>query len=62
MNYTKMKDKFLYWEDKVFTAPYKWLITKGYITAKKIYLTMDDLYQAKILDEYRGNPNWAGDD
>ena len=48
-----MKDKFLEWEDRIFTAPYRWLITKGYIVAKKIYLTMDDLYQAKILDEYR---------
>ena len=57
-----MWKKFLQWEDRIFTAPYKWLITKGYIVAKKIYLTMDDLYQAKILNEYRGNPNWAGDD
>lgn len=57
-----MKNKFLEWEDRFFTAPYKWLITKGYIVAKKIYLSMDDLYQTKILDEYRGNPNWAGDD
>ena len=62
MNYIKMIDKFLEWEDRFFTAPYKWLITKGYIVAKKIYLSMDDLYQTKILDEYRGNPNWAGDD
>lgn len=57
-----MKDKFLYWEDRIFTAPYKWLITKGYIVAKKIYLSMEDLYEKKISDEYRGNPNWAGDD
>ena len=57
-----MKDKFLEWEDRIFTAPYRWLIAKGYVVAKKIYLTMDDLYQAKILDDYRGNPNWAGDD
>ena len=49
-------------EERAFTAPYKWLITKGYIVVKKIYLSMDDLYQTKILDEYRGNPNWAGDD
>ena len=30
-----MKDKFLEWEDRIFTAPYRWLITKGYIVAKK---------------------------
>jgi hypothetical protein len=57
-----MWNKFLQWEEKVFTSPYKWFIKKGYIVAKKIYLTMDDLYKSKILDEYRGNPNWAGDD
>ena len=56
-----MWKKFLKIEDKIFSAPYKWLIKKGYIVARKIYLTMDDLYQ-DILDEYRGNPNWAGDD
>ena len=33
-----MKDKNLEWEDKIFTAPYKWLVTKGYVAAKKIYL------------------------
>ncbi len=57
-----VKDKFLEWEDKIFTAPYKWLITKGYIAAKKIYLSMEDLYGRTIYDEYKGNPNWAGDD
>ena len=57
-----MIDKLKQLEQRLFTAPYRWLITKGYIVAKKIYLTMDDLYQAKILDDYRGNPNWAGDD
>ena len=41
--------------------PEEWLIKKGYIVARKLYLTMDDLYQ-DILDEYKGNPNWAGDD
>ena len=56
-----MKDKFIEWENKVFSAPYKLLIRKGYIVARRIYLTMDDLYQ-DILDEYKGNPNWAGDD
>ena len=49
-------------ENKIFTAPYKWLITKGYIVAKKIYLSMEDLYEKNIYDEYKGNPNWAGDD
>ena len=62
MKVSNVKNKFLYWEDRLFTAPYKWLITKGYIAVKKMYLTMDDLYQTKILNEYRGNPNWAGDD
>ena len=58
----RMKDKFLYWEDRIFTAPYRWLITKGYIVAKKIYLSMEDLYQAKIYEDYKGNPNFPGDD
>ena len=56
-----MIEKFKEIENRVFSAPYKWLIKKGYIVARRIYLTMDDLYQ-DILDEYRGNPNWAGDD
>ena len=42
-----MKDKFLEWEDKIFTAPYKWLVTKGYVAAKKIYLSMEDLYDCE---------------
>ena len=58
----KDEDKFLYWEDRIFTAPYRWLITKGYIVAKKIYLSMEDLYQAKIYEDYKGNPNFPGDD
>ena len=53
-------------EDKLFTAPYKWLLKKGLITvmdiSEKIYLTMADLYDKRFFDEYRGNPNWAGDD
>lgn len=57
-----MKDKFLEWENKVFTAPYKWLIKKGLVVAEKVYLTMSDLYEKNFLEEYRGNPNWAGDD
>jgi len=57
-----MLEKFKQIENRIFSAPYKWFIKKGYIVARKIYLTMDDLYQTKVLDEYRGNPNWAGDD
>ena len=57
-----MIDKLKEIEDRVFSAPYKWLTKKGYIVARKIYLTIEDLYQSKILDTYRGNPNWAGDD
>ena len=57
-----MLEKFKRIENRIFSAPYKWFIKKGYIVARKIYLTMDDLYQTKVLDEYRGNPNWAGDD
>ena len=58
----KMKNKFLEWENKIFSAPYKWLIKKGYIVVKKIYLTMEDLYEEVYLGEYRGNPNWSSDD
>ena len=57
-----MIEKFFKWEQKIFTAPYKWLIKKGYIVSKKIFLSMEDLYEKKIFDEYKGNPNWAGDD
>ena len=58
--------KFLQFEKRMFSAPYKWLLKKGIIAigtiAKRIYLSMDDLYEDKFLDEYKGNPNWAGDD
>ena len=57
-----MKNKFLEWEERIFSAPYKWFIKKGLIVAEKVYLTMTDLYDKNFLDEYRGNPNWAGDD
>ena len=40
----------------------KWFIKKGFIVAEKVFLTMSDLYDKNFLDEYRGNPNWAGDD
>ena len=56
-----MIERFKEIENRIFSAPYKWLVKKGYIVARKLYLIMDDLYQ-DILDEYRGNPNWAGDD
>lgn len=57
-----MFEKFIELEKKIFSAPYKWLIKKGLIVAEKVYLTMSDLYEKNFLDEYRGNPNWAGDD
>ena len=61
-----MWEKFKKVEDKLFTAPYRWLLKKGLITvmdiSEKIYLTMSDLYDKRFFDEYRGNPNWAGDD
>ena len=56
-----MLDKFKEIENKVFTAPYKWLIKKGLIVSEKVFLTMLDLYGTSI-EEYKGNPNWAGDD
>ena len=58
--------KLLQFEKRFFSGPYKWLLKKGIIAigtiAKRIYLSMDDLYEDKFLDEYKGNPNWAGDD
>ena len=61
-----MWEKFKKVEDKLCTAPYRWLLKKGLITvmdiSEKIYLTMADLYDKRFFDEYRGNPNWAGDD
>ena len=62
----KMWKKIKKVENKLFTAPYRWLLKKGLITvmdiSEKIYLTMADLYDKRFFDEYRGNPNWAGDD
>ena len=61
-----MWKKFLRLEDKVFSAPYKWFVKKGIITvietSKKVYMTMEDLYESLYDEEYKGNPNWAGDD
>jgi|TARA_R100000152_G_C6719101_1_gene145375 hypothetical protein len=56
-----MLDKFKEIEHKLFTAPYRWLIKKGLIVSEKVFLTMLDLYGTSI-EEYKGNPNWAGDD
>ncbi len=59
-----MWKKFLQWEDRIFTAPYKWLINKGYIVSYRVHMKMTDLYITRVLSDhtYRGNPNWAGDD
>ena len=61
-----MIDKFKELENKLFTAPYRWLLKKGLITvmdiSERVYLTMADLYDKRFFDEYKGNPNWAGDD
>ena len=58
----KMIKKLKELEQKIFTAPYRWLIKKWLIVAKKVYLTMHDLYDKNIVKDYRGNPNWSGDD
>ena len=61
-----MIDKLRQLEERLFTAPYRWLVKKGIVlvldTSKKLYLTMEELYEKKYLGEYRGNPNWIGDD
>ena len=61
-----MIDKLRQLEERLFTAPYRWLVKKGIVLvldmSKKLYLTMEDLYEKKYLGEYRGNPNWIGDD
>ncbi len=53
-------------EERAFTAPYKWFVKRGIITvmmvSNKVYMTMEDLYEKKYLQGYKGNPNWAGDD
>ena len=62
----KVWKKFLQIEQKIFSAPYNWLLKKGLIVvmeiSEKVYLTMADLYDKRFFDEYKGNPNWAGDD
>ena len=61
-----MWKKFLKFEDKVFSAPYKWLVKKGIVVmmeiTEKIYMTMEDLYESRYEAPYRGNPNFPGDD
>ena len=61
-----MINKLLEWEDRFFTAPYKWLVRKGIVlaldTSKKLYLSLEDLYDKKYLGDYSGNPNFVGDD
>ena len=61
-----MWKKFLRFEDKVFSAPYKWFVKKGIVTvietSKKVFMTMEDLYESLYDEPYKGNPNWAGDD
>ena len=61
-----MWKKFLKFEDKVFSAPYKWLVKKGIVVmmeiSEKIYMTMEDLYESRYEEPYRGNPNFPGDD
>ncbi len=61
-----MWKKFLKFEDKVFSAPYKWLVKKGIVVmmeiTEKIYMTMEDLYESRYEEPYRGNPNFPGDD
>lgn len=61
-----MWKKFLKLEDKIFSAPYKWFVKKGIVTvietSKKVFMTMEDLYESLYDEPYKGNPNWAGDD
>ena len=61
-----MWKKFLEIEDKIFSAPYKWLVKKGIVVmlevTEKIYITMEDLYESRYEEPYRGNPNFPGDD
>ena len=61
-----MWKKFLKFEDKVFSAPYKWLVKKGIVVmmeiTEKIYMTMEALYESRYEEPYRRNPNFPGDD
>ncbi len=59
-------ERILEFERKVFSAPYNWLIKKGIVAvmevSERIYMTMEDLYESRYSDEYKGNPNFPGDD
>lgn len=59
-------ERILEFERKVFSAPYNWLIKKGIVAvmevSERIYMTMEDLYESRYRDEYKGNPNFPGDD
>ena len=61
-----MWKKILRLENKIFSAPYKWFVKKGIVTvietSKKVFMTMEDLYESLYDEPYKGNPNWAGDD
>lgn len=61
-----MWKRFLEIEDKIFSAPYKWLVKKGIVVmlevSERIYMTMEDLYESRYEEPYRGNPNFPGDD
>ena len=61
-----MFKKLLELEQKIFSAPYKWLVKKGIetvlATSKRIDQTLEDLYENKYEEPYGGNPNFPGDD
>ena len=38
-------------EQKLFTAPYRWLLKKGLIVAEKVYLTLSDLYDQEYIKD-----------
>ena len=61
-----MIERFKEIENRVFSAPYKWLIKKGIVTlietSARVYMSMEDLYESLYDEPYKGNPNWAGDD
>ena len=57
-----MFKKLIELEKRLFSAPYKWLVKKGIITvlktSKKIYRTVEDLYESRYDEPYAGNPNF----
>ena len=64
--YIVMFKKIIELEKIIFSAPYKWLVKKGIVTvlktSKKIYRTVEDLYESRYDEPYAGNPNFPGDD